>query len=149
MPPSTPPRAAGKPLADHALTSSQFWATGHAPSIYQSFVHEPGKFSLGQHRVVEIQPTILPNIRLPDAQSFNDPVELLVSVVVLCGPQGVRDAFDAVHDGAGEVIGRVDTGKHQHGACGPVRLGSGSISSNADLKYNSLLVSNFLKTNVF
>lgn len=62
--------------------------------------------------------------------------------MVLCGPQGVRDAFDAVDDGAGEIVGRIDTGKeteHSEKQCKgsyPFYL-KGIRNSNTNLKYDS------------
>jgi len=74
------------------------------PSIHVSLLHEPGELSLGQHGVVEVEPSILPDVRLPEAQRVNHPVELFIAVVVLCGPEGVGHPLQAVHDGAGEVV---------------------------------------------
>lgn len=48
-------------------------------------------------------------MRFPDAEGVDDPVELLVAVVVLGGPESVGHALQTVHDGAGKVIGRVDS----------------------------------------
>lgn len=48
-------------------------------------------------------------MRFPDAQSVDDPVELLVAVVVLSGPESVGHTLETVHNGAGKVVGWVDS----------------------------------------
>ena len=81
-----------------------------SPSVHVALVHEPGELPLGQHRVVEVEPGVLPDVGLAEAQRVDHPVELVVAVVVLGGPQGVGHPLKAVHDGAGEVVGRVHPG---------------------------------------
>lgn len=83
----------------------------NSPSLNVSFVDKPRELPLGQHRVVEVEPGVLPDVRLPEAQRVDYPVELLVAVVVLCGPESVGHTLQAVHDGAGEVICWVDSGE--------------------------------------
>ena len=65
------------------------------------------------------------DVRLLQARSINKPVELVISVHVLSGPEGVGDSL---HDGAGKVIGGVHLvlGLYE-------RLGLSSIHS-AELK---------------
>ena len=82
------------------------------PSVHVALVHEPGELPLGQHGVVEVEPGILPDVGLPEAQRVDNPVELVVAVVVLGGPEGVGHPLQAVHDGAGKVVRRV------HPECG-------------------------------
>lgn len=81
------------------------------PAINVSLVNKPGELPLGQHSVVEIQSGVLPDVRLPEAQGINYPVELLVTVMVLRGPESMSNTLQAVHDGAGKVVRWVDAGK--------------------------------------
>lgn len=79
------------------------------PSVHVSLLHKPGELPLGQHGVVEVESGVLPDVRFPDAQGVDEPIELLVTVVVLGGPEGMGHALQTVHNGAGKVVGRVDS----------------------------------------
>lgn len=46
----------------------------------------------------------VPDVRLPEVESVDEPEVLGVSVSVLVGPQRVRDALERVDDGAGKVV---------------------------------------------
>lgn len=85
----------------------------NTPSVHVSLLHKPGELPLGQHSVVEVESGVFPDVRLPEAQGLDDPVELLVTVVVLCGSERMGHALQAVYYGTGEVIGRVDAGKRR------------------------------------
>lgn len=76
----------------------------NSPSIHVSLVDEPGELPLGEHSVVEVEPGVLPDVGPPEVQGVDHPVELLIAVVVLCGPQGVGHPLHAVYDGAGKVV---------------------------------------------
>lgn len=80
----------------------------NSPSIDVPLVHKPGQLPLGQHGVVEVESGVLPDVGFPEAQGFDDPVELLVAIVVLGGPESVGHTLQAVHNRAGKVIGGVD-----------------------------------------
>lgn len=81
------------------------------PPVHISLIDKPGEFPFGQHCVVEVEPGILPDVGLPDAKSFNKPVELLVTVMVLSGPESMSDPLQTVHNGAGKVVRWVDSGR--------------------------------------
>lgn len=108
----------GNPAMSHLANTQQVnqRRTGsNAPSVHVSLLHEPGELPLGQHGVVEVEPGVLPDVGLPEAQGLDDPVELLIAIVVLGGSESVGHALQAVHDGTGKVIGRVDAGeRRQH-----------------------------------
>lgn len=76
----------------------------NSPAFHIALIHKPGEFPLRQQSVVEIEPSILPNVGLPQPQGIDYPVELLVSVVVLCGAESMGHTLNAVYDRAGEVI---------------------------------------------
>lgn len=79
------------------------------PSFDVSLVDKPSELPLGQHCVVEVESGVLPDVGLPEAQGVDYPVELLVTIVVLCGPQSVCHTLQTVHNGAGKVICWVDS----------------------------------------
>lgn len=83
------------------------------PSVHVSLLDEPGEFPLGQHGVVEVESCVLPDVRLPEAQGINDPVELLVTIMVLRGSERMGHALQAVYYGTGKVVGWVDAGKRR------------------------------------
>lgn len=85
------------------------------PSVDVSLLHEPGELPLGEHRIVEVESGVLPDVRLPDAQGVDEPVKLLVAVVILGGPESVGHSLQTVHDGTGEVICRIDSGRTRSG----------------------------------
>lgn len=82
----------------------------NSPSFNVSLLHKPGKLPLREHGVVEVEPGVLPDVRLPDAQGVDDPVELVVAIVILCGPESVGHALQTVHYGTGKVVRWVDSG---------------------------------------
>jgi len=77
------------------------------PTVNNSFIHQPGQLTFRHHRICEIESGVGPDVRLTNAECVNEPVELVVPVHVLRGPEGVGDSLHAVHDGAGEVVGGV------------------------------------------
>lgn len=83
------------------------------PSIDISLVNKPGELPFGQHRVVEVQSGVFPDVRLPDAQGVDYPVELLVTIVVLGGPKSMSHTLQAVHNGAGKVVCWVDSEREE------------------------------------
>lgn len=85
----------------------------NTPSVHVSLLDEPGEFPLGQHGVVEVESRVLPDVRLPEAQGIDDPVELLIPIMVLRGSERMGHALQAVYYGTGEVIGWVDAGKKE------------------------------------
>lgn len=97
----TPPRGFRGKLLNSSRT--------HSPSFDVSLLHKPGELPLREHGVVEVESGVLPDVRLPDAQGVDEPVELLVAVVVLGGPEGMGHALQTVHDGTGKVVCRVDS----------------------------------------
>lgn len=81
------------------------------PSINVSLVDKPGELPLGQHCVVKVESGVLPDVGLPEAQGVDYPVELLVTVVVLSGPESMGHTLQTVHDGTGKVVCWVNSGK--------------------------------------
>ena len=73
-----------------------------------SLFDKPPQLSLGQNSVLEVEATVFVHVGLPDAQSLAEPRVLRVSVMVLCSPQGMGHALQAVHDGTGKVIDGID-----------------------------------------
>ena len=65
-------------LPDDATHSGQPWIL---PPINYSLINQPGELPLGHHRVGQVQPGVSPDVRLPQAQGINEPVELIVPVV--------------------------------------------------------------------
>ena len=94
------------------------------PAVHGARVHQPGQLPLGHERVGEVEPRVGVDVRLADPQRVNEPVELLVAVHVLGGPQCVRDSLHAVHDGTREVVGGIDLVLV---AGGGVRLGLAAV----------------------
>lgn len=76
----------------------------NSPAVYVALIHKPGEFPLREHGVVEVEPSVLPDVGFPQTQGIDYPVELLISVVVLCGAESVGHTLNAVYDGAGEVV---------------------------------------------
>ena len=62
----------------------------------------------GNYCVCEIQPSVGVDVWLAQADRVNEPVELIIPVHVLGGAKGVGHTFDAVHDGASEVVRGID-----------------------------------------
>lgn len=81
------------------------------PSINVSLVDKPGELPFGQHSVVEVQSGVLPDVRFPDVQGVDKPVELLIAIMVLCGPKSMSHALQAVHNGTGKVVCWIDSGR--------------------------------------
>ena len=78
------------------------------PSVDVALLDEPGELALGQDRVGHAEAGVVPDVRPAQAQRLEEPAVLDVAVVVLGGAQRVRHPFDAVHDRARKVIGRVN-----------------------------------------
>ena len=60
------------------------------------------------YRVCQIKPGVGVDVWLPESDSVNEPVELLVPVHVLGGAKGVGHTLDTVNDGTGKVVGGVN-----------------------------------------
>ena len=81
-------------------------------------------FEILTHGICHAESGVGVDVRLPEAQSVDEPEELLVPVHVLRRPQGMGHSLDAVHDGASKVVGRV------HLVLGPrgrMRLGFAAV----------------------
>lgn len=69
-----------------------------------SLVNEPSELTLGQHCVGHVEPRVLPDVEFAQAQRVDEPVELVVSVVVLHSTQAVGHTLYTVHNRAGKVV---------------------------------------------
>lgn len=83
----------------------------NSPSVNVSLVDKPGELPLGQHGVVKVESCVFPDVRLPEAQGINYPIELLITIMVLCGSESVGHTLQAVYYGTGKVIRWVDSGE--------------------------------------
>ena len=84
----------------------------YSPAVDVTLVDKPCELAFGEHRVVEVEPGIFPDVGLAQAQCLDHPVELVIAVVVLRGAERVGHTLYAVHDWAGEVVRGVHPGKY-------------------------------------
>mmetsp|Transcript_95178 Transcript_95178/g.269400 ORF Transcript_95178/g.269400 Transcript_95178/m.269400 type:complete len:445 (+) Transcript_95178:1099-2433(+) len=78
-----------------------------APTFDHALLNEHRELSLGEDRVRELRLRELHQLDGPDAGCLLHPLVHVVAVLVLDGSQGMRHAFQRVHDGACEVVGGI------------------------------------------
>lgn len=83
---------------------------GYEPAIHIALVDKPSELPLGEHSVVKIESGVLPDVRFTQTNGIYYPVELLVSVVVLSGTQGMRHPLNTVHNGARKIVCGIHSG---------------------------------------
>jgi len=79
------------------------------PSVNESVLDEPSQFPFWQDRVGHGQASVFPDVRFAQTQRVNEPIVLLVTIVVFSGTKGVSHIFYAIDDGAGEIVRRVNS----------------------------------------
>lgn len=87
-----------------SLYYTLFVNSENSPSIHIALIHKPGEFPLREQSVVEIEPSVFPDVGLAQPQGIDYPVVLLITVVVLCGAERMGHILNAVYNGAGKVI---------------------------------------------
>mmetsp|Transcript_20193 Transcript_20193/g.42292 ORF Transcript_20193/g.42292 Transcript_20193/m.42292 type:complete len:229 (-) Transcript_20193:1509-2195(-) len=74
------------------------------PASHLAVLNEPRQFPLTKLCVHEVHAGKTVDPDPPELEGILKPRILLIPVVVLGRPEGMRDSLDAIHDGAGEVV---------------------------------------------
>ena len=103
------------------------------PPLHQSSLHKPGQLSLGQDRVDEAEAAVVPDVHPREARPHRllcceNPVELVLPVLVLAGSECVCDALQRVHKWAGTVVGWVHLQSVRRGDRGVTGGGGGGYT---------------------
>eukprot|EP00760_Papus_ankaliazontas_P025414 PhM_4_TR269/c0_g1_i1/m.1599 len=77
---------------------------GVVPAVDGTVVHKLRQLALRHDRELHVEAAVVVELGLADAKSVDKPEVLLVAVAVLSRAERVRDALDAVDDGAREVV---------------------------------------------
>ena len=99
-----------KPQQNHQPTTKAIPHKDHhsLPSTDHTLLHDPPQFSFREHRVLQVQPAVLVDVRFSYLVLCTKPGVLGVTIVVLGRTKGVGHALKAVHDWTGKVVGGVN-----------------------------------------